>query len=205
MTNPITIEDLLSDLRNRIEYEIERHHEFTSRGLASDLVQVLNSEDPTFLSTVASRLIENEVMRQVDNIARDKRTKALHRVRREAAAQKKMKLLVAVGEAVATEDDLERRHDAVISATRNLWNQSVTVSKNHRIRLQACTVEDLEFLANGLTTRAHSFYRNAIFYNFLRKLVIDNNVNTVGDLPEEALEVAASKLESEEVITDAGE
>lgn len=198
MVDTITIEDLLSDLHDRIEFEIERRHEFNSRELASDLVLILNEEDPTLLSTLATRLIENEIMRQVDNIAREKRTRALHRVRRESATQKKWELLTAVGEAVSTEEDVEKRREAVISAARNLWNQSVTVAKNKRIRLKACTEEDLEYLADRFSQRAQSFGRNALFYRALRQLVIDNDVNTVGDLPEDALETAASKLESED-------
>lgn len=192
-----TIEDLLSDLHERIAAEVESRSDFRARNLAMEMVIALNEEDPHFLASLADRLIENEVMRQVDNVVRDRRTRALSKLRTASATQKKFKLLVQVGEAIANEEDDDARREAVIDAAHNVWQQSVTVAKDRRIRLRACTEEDLQFLADRYSQRSKSFGRNALFYNALRQLVIDSGVNTVGDLPEESLEVAAEKLESD--------
>lgn len=192
-----TIEDLLSDLHERIAAEVESRDDFRARDLAMEMVLSLNEEDPNFLASLADRLIENEVMRQIDNVIRDRRTRALSKLRQASATQKKFKLLVQVGEAIANEEDDDARRDAVIGAARGVWHQSVTVAKNRRIRLKACTEEDLQFLADRYAQRSESFGRNALFYDALRQLVIDSGVNTVGDLPEESLEVAVEKLESD--------
>lgn len=192
---------VLNAMRARIVEEVENRAEFSSRQLAVDLVQLWTEKDPHFLDVAIPHLVENQIMQWIDAVVREKRVAAMQRLRAASATQRRFKLLVAAQEAQDSLGGQQERQRAVIEAAHDLWDQSVTVAKNRRIKLKSCTAEDLQFLVDRFKQRADSFTRNALFYMALRDMVSANGEGTtVDDLPMSSLQKLTEKLDESENI-----
>jgi hypothetical protein len=201
MTEDMTMTDALNVLHNRIAEEIGTRTEFNARNVAADLIEKWNTDAPGFLDSVKDRLIENEIMRQVNDIARERRSQAMVRLRQNAAAQRKFELVRSTGkmlESRASGRTARENEQAVLNAAHSLMDQTVTVSKSKRIRLGLCTQDDLSFLVTNCQQRSKSFGRQALFYSALLNKVVANGGGTVEDLPETELLSLTEVLHDEE-------